>query len=70
MIKTVETTYNVAEKFAYMMIKMPYDILNKIRQTLFVFLENMKDILDPIKNFVKQMINVAKTNHINACQKP
>jgi len=60
MIKTVETTYNVAEKFAYMMIKMPYDILNKIRQTLFVFLENMKDILDPIKNFVKQMINVAK----------
>jgi hypothetical protein len=60
MIKTVQVTYDVADKFAYMMIKMPYDLLNKIRERLFDFLENMKDILQPIVNFGKQMFNIAK----------
>ena len=60
MIKTVQVTYDVADKFAYMMIKMPYDLLNKIRERLFDFLENMKDIIQPIVNFGKQMFNIAK----------
>lgn len=57
-IKTVETTYSVAEDFAKMVIKMPYQFLNKILERVTDFVENMNDIIEPIKNFVKQMFNL------------
>lgn len=58
-IKTVETTYSVAEDFAKMVIKMPYQFLNKILERVTDFAENMNDIIEPIKNFFKQMYNLA-----------
>jgi len=60
MIETVQTTYSIAEKFSYMVIKMPYDFLNKIREGVFEFVKNMEDILEPMFNFARQMKNIAK----------
>jgi hypothetical protein len=60
MIETVQTTYTIAEQFAYMTIKMPYQLLNKLMGRLFDFLQNMKDIIKPIINFAKQMVNIVK----------
>jgi hypothetical protein len=60
MIQTVQTTYTIAEQFAYMTIKMPYQFLNKIMQRLFDFVQNINDIIEPILNFAKQMINIVK----------
>jgi len=60
MIQTVQTTYTIAEQFAYMTIKMPYAFLNKIREGLFEFAKNFKDILEPLVNFAKQMVNIVK----------
>ena len=60
MIRTVETTYDIAKQFSYMTIKMPYQFLNKIRERIFDFIENMNDILEPILNFVNQMKNIAR----------
>ena len=60
MIETMQTTYSIAEQFAYMTIKMPYQFLNKIRERLFDFIENINDMIKPILNFAKQLFNIAK----------
>lgn len=57
-IKTVETTYSIAEDFSKMVIDMPYKFLKKIMERLTDFFENIGDTIKPILNFFKQMYNL------------
>ena len=59
-IDATKVTYNLADKFAYMVIKMPYDILSQGVVLLTQLIQQINAIIQPLKDFVQQMFNILK----------
>ena len=51
--------YRIADLFAYMCIRMPYKFLDQMMKMGVDFIENFKNIFEPILNFYKQMKAIA-----------
>ena len=60
LIIATKITYKTAEQVAYILIKMPYQFLAKLLLRLSDFIENLNDLLIPIKKFIKKMFELAK----------
>ena len=56
----VESFYNIADLFAIIVIKMPYKMLSQIVALGVQFLQNLRNILKPILDFMRQMRKIAK----------
>jgi hypothetical protein len=52
--------YKIAELFAYITIKMPYQFLNQLANLAVTFMENIREIFAPIFDFIDQMRKLAE----------
>lgn len=52
--------YKIAELFAYITIKMPYQFLKQISNLCITFFENIRNIFAPIFDFIEQMKKIAE----------
>lgn len=60
MIIATKISYKTAEQVAYILIKMPYQFLAKLMLRLSDFMENLNDLIVPIKKFIKKMFELGK----------
>ncbi len=58
-VLTVKTTYQIARDIAYILIKMPYQILSKGVNLIIEFIQNINDMLKPMYAFLNQMGKIA-----------
>ena len=54
-ILTAKTTYQIAKDVAYILIKMPYQILSKGVNMIIQLIQNFNEMLKPMYAFIKQM---------------
>jgi phage-related protein len=59
-VTTVKTSYKIAELFAFMIIRKPWEILSQGITIIIDFVKNLNEILQPIKDFIQQMFNIFK----------
>ena len=59
-IIAAQTTYNVAEMFAQLLIQKPWQIISQGVNTLIEFVKNINEMLKPIWDFIQQMFNILK----------
>lgn len=57
-IVLTKQTYSIADQLAYILIKVPYQIIEKMLTLVKKFFINLKDITKPITEFVKKLWNI------------
>jgi hypothetical protein len=60
-VTVVKALYKIADLIAIIVIQMPYKFLNQLIKLGFSFLENLRNMIDPIMKFYDQMMKVAQS---------